>query len=291
MNTRLLSVLGGLLLGAAVAAGCWMLASGAPGVSEDMAPLGSLAPRGSLALPVPPVPPRVAAGQDYEKCLDLLENDPTGATAFSLGWSAGGEGAAHCLALSKIALGQPAEGAALLEAMAGRSIAPPAVRAMLFGQAGQAWVMADDNDRAYAAMTRAVGLLGDDVELLIERAGIASSLERHDDAIADLDQVLARDPTRTDAMTQRAATLRKLNRLDAADGEIARALALDADYPEALLERGILRQRKGDTEGARADWDRVIELDPDSPAADLAEQNLALLDAGPDNGPEPARKP
>ena len=49
-----------------------------------------------------------------------------------------------------------------------------------------------------------------------------------------------------------------------------------------LVERGILRQRMGDGAGARADWEHAIELDPDSTTADLAEQNLALLEAGPE---------
>lgn len=279
MNTRLLSLLGGLLLVAAVAAGLWLFAPGASAPTEEGAPLTG------MALPVPPVPPRVATGQDYEQCLDLLENDPTGAATFAAAWAAGGEGAAHCLALSRIALGQPAEGATALEGMATRSTAPAAVRAMLWGQAGQAWVMADEGERAYAAMTRAVGLLGDDVELLIQRAGVASSLERYEDALADLDQVLTREPGRVDAMTLRAAGLRRMERTDAAEAEVARALALDPDFPEALLERGILRQRKGDSDGARADWERAMELDPDSPTADLAEQNLALLDAGPSGKP------
>jgi tetratricopeptide (TPR) repeat protein len=279
MNTRVVSFLGGLVLAAAVGTGVWWFAPEPIAPSEDAAPLGG------MALPLPPVPPRVASGQEYEQCLDLLENDPAGAAAFAEGWAAGQEGAAHCLALSRIALGQPAEGAAALEAMAGRSTAPTAVRAMLWGQAGQAWVMADEGERAYAAMTRAVGLLGDDVELLIERAGVASGLERYEDALADLDQVLAREPGRVDAMTLRAAALRRLERMAAAEAEVARALALDPDFPEGLLERGILRQRKGDVEGARADWERAIEIDPDSPTADLAEQNLALLDAGPSSRP------
>jgi regulator of sirC expression with transglutaminase-like and TPR domain len=58
------------------------------------------------------------------------------------------------------------------------------------------------------------------------------------------------------------------------------AVTLVPEDVEALLERGILRQRTGNLSGARADWEAVRRLDPDSPAADLAEQNLALLDAG-----------
>ena len=60
-----------------------------------------------------------------------------------------------------------------------------------------------------------------------------------------------------------------------------RAVALDPENPEALLERGIDRQRAGDEAGARADWERAKTLAPDSATADLAEQNLALLEAGP----------
>ena len=63
--------------------------------------------------------------------------------------------------------------------------------------------------------------------------------------------------------------------------DVDRAIAMDADNAEALLERGIERQRLGDALGARADWQRARGLDPNSTTADLAEQNLALLEAGP----------
>jgi len=79
----------------------------------------------------------------------------------------------------------------------------------------------------------------------------------------------------------RASAWRGLGRLAEAAADIDRALALDPDDPDALLERGILRQRRGDLDGARADWDRARALAPDSATGDLAEQNLALLDAGP----------
>jgi regulator of sirC expression with transglutaminase-like and TPR domain len=59
-------------------------------------------------------------------------------------------------------------------------------------------------------------------------------------------------------------------------------LTLDPDDPDALLERGILRQRMGDPAGARADWEHARGIDPTSTTADLAEQNLALLEAGPE---------
>ena len=94
--------------------------------------------------------------------------------------------------------------------------------------------------------------------------------------------MLERDPHRPDALVLRAAALRHLQHLDLAQGDVERALALDPDDAEALLERGILRQHRDDAPGARGDWERAITLAPDSGTADLAQQNLALLDAGPE---------
>ena len=72
-----------------------------------------------------------------------------------------------------------------------------------------------------------------------------------------------------------------MGQLELAQDDIDRALMLDPDRPDALLERGILRQRRNDRSGARDDWERAISLAPDSSTADLAQQNLALLEAGP----------
>ena len=62
---------------------------------------------------------------------------------------------------------------------------------------------------------------------------------------------------------------------------MTQSLTLDPENPEGLLERGILKQMRGDLAGARHDWEQVLQVAPDSPAADLAAQNLALNEAGP----------
>jgi regulator of sirC expression with transglutaminase-like and TPR domain len=74
---------------------------------------------------------------------------------------------------------------------------------------------------------------------------------------------------------------RKLDQLELARADVSQALALDTNEPDALLERGILRQRLGDAAGARADWEHARDADPNSTIAELAVQNLALLEAGP----------
>jgi regulator of sirC expression with transglutaminase-like and TPR domain len=238
----------------------------------------------SLALPVPPFPPRIAQGETYEHCLALLANDPSGASTLAETWAAqgGGEGAAHCEALAQIALGRPEAGAAQLERLAATSKAPDLARASLLAQAVQARLMADQPDRAQAAATTALGLSPDDIELLIDRATADQALQQSEPAIEDLSHVLELDPMRVDALVLRAAAWRRLDKLDMAAADITRALELDPQEPEALLERGILRQRQGDRVGARHDWQRARMIDPNSTTADLADQNLALLEAGPD---------
>ena len=235
-------------------------------------------------LPVPPVPPRIGEGADYDRCLGMLTSDPDGAAAFATAWEAtgGGDTATHCLALSQVALGEPEAGAAMLDKLAAVSRASASARASVFDQATQAWLMAGELEHAYASATHALALSADDPDLLIDRAIAAGNLGRFGDAVEDLGHALEVDPKRADALTLRASGWRQLGRLDTARLDVEAALAIDPDEPEALLERGILRQRGNDPAGARTDWQRAQALAPDSATADLAQQNLALLEAGPD---------
>jgi tetratricopeptide (TPR) repeat protein len=235
------------------------------------------------ALPAPPEPPRLSESAEYDRCLALLRADAEAARAMAAAWEAagGGEAARHCGALALVPLGEPGIAAQQLEGLAARSRAGVAARAMLFGQAGQAWLTAGAPSRAFAALTQGLILAPADLEMLLDRA-VASGLQgRFADALTDLDSAVETDARRADAWTLRAAALRHLDRAEEAQRDVERALSLDADNAEALLERGILRQLRGDTEGAREDWQRAITSAPESAAADLAMQNLALNEAGP----------
>jgi tetratricopeptide (TPR) repeat protein len=234
-------------------------------------------------IPVPPVPPRIAQGPDYEHCLDMLYADPQGASAFADTWAAngGGDGALHCRALAQIALGNVETGAELLEQLADHSTAAGLARAAIYGQAVQAWLLDDEPRHAFDAATRALSLDPDDADLLTDRAVAAGNLGMFPIVIDDLNRVLTIDPRRIEALVLRGSAYRHLDQFDRAGEDIGRALILDPDDAEALLERGILRQRNGDIDGARADWRRAVSLAPDSNTADLAQQNLALLEAGP----------
>ncbi len=256
----------------------------APAAVPDAAAENAPASSGEDAdLPIPPVPPRIAEGADYEKCLDMLATDPSGADAMatSMAEAGGGEAAQHCHALAQVELGNPETGAALLDRLAAGSRAPDVSRAVVFGQADQAWTMAGRADQAFVSAGQALALSPDDPELRIGHAIAGLALHRYAEAADDLTHALELDPKRADALVLRATADRNLGRLDAARSDIDAAFALDPDNPDGLLERGIIRQRQGDLPGARADWERAEELGADTPTGDLAQQNLALLAAGP----------
>ena len=263
----------------------------APDVMPDATASGGLDSAPASAeddLPLPPVPPRIAEGAPYEACMAMLANDPSGADAAAASMAAGaggtpgaGEAAAHCHALAQVELGNTEAGATLLDRLASSSHAPPEQRAEVFGQASQAWTMAGRIGQAFASADQAVTLSPDDPDLRIGRAIAALAQHRFAEAADDLTRVLDGDPKRTDALVLRATANRNLGRLAQAAADVDAAAAQDADNPDALLERGIVRQRTGDLAGARADWERTADLGANTPTGDLAQQNLALLQAGP----------
>jgi len=261
-----------LLAGVAASASIWW---SRPAATEDALPSD---------LPVPPFPPRITQGDTYESCLASLAQDPAGAVAIAEVWqtNGGGEGAAHCQGLALIALGKPEAGAAVLEQLADLSNAPALARASVLSQAVQARLMVGQADQAQSDAAMALELSPTDTELLIMRATALSALGQYPQAVEDLNEALRLDDGRGDALVSRAVLWRKMGKLDMAQADVAQALTLNPDDPDALLERGILRQRMGDRAGARADWEHARGADPNSTTADLAEQNLSLLEAGPE---------
>jgi tetratricopeptide (TPR) repeat protein len=279
MKSRHLAFAGAivLLLGAAVGAAFWMRAGPAP---ESESPVADL---GTDDLPIPPVPPRIAEGEQYDQCMTTLIDDPEAAESIASNWQAagGGDAATHCQALAMIAAGDAEGGAKLLETMAHGGKAEGVTRVVLLNQAAEARLMADQADESLRDASEALTLSPEDPDLLMERANAYDALDRSKEAMDDLDDVLRLDETRGDAFVLRASIWRKMEMLDEARSDVEKALTLDPDDAEALLERGILRQRAGDPTGAREDWTRARDLDPNSDTAELADQNLTLLESGP----------
>jgi len=285
MNMRLAIL--GLPLLLALGGGAVWWAMQPPGVPapppEAMVPVGATDAE-DADLPVPPAPPRISANANYETCLATVDQDPDGARAMAdkaaeLG---GVDPATHCRALALIATGDPESGAPLLDEIGGHAGPADAARAAILQQAAEAWLMADAPGRALSSANRALELSPDNADLLSLVAQAQAALGKDGDAIENL--VLAHEaaPDRADILAALGAAQRRTGDVTAAKRSLTAALAIDPDEPTALLERGVLHQQDGELAAARADWQRTIESAPESDAADLARQNIELLDAGPE---------
>ncbi len=218
---------------------------------------------------------------EYASCMALVHRDPDAAFESAMAWRdfGGGAPARHCVALALLALGQSAEAATRLEALAQEMTdADRPLRAEVFGQAGLAWLVAGQAERADAVLSAAVELDPDNPELWIDRAQALAARGAYRDAIDDLNRAIELAPERADAHAFRASAYRFVDSLDRAAADIKRALMLAPRDPVALLERGNIRRLAGDEAGARSDWVQVLAEAPDTPAADAARANLERLD-------------
>lgn len=235
------------------------------------------------AADTPPIKDPEGARQ-YQHCLALTRTTPDEALQEGLAWASmgGGEPARHCQAVALIAKRDYEDGATKLEALAHESHASERVRAGMLAQAGQAWLLAQQPDRAFAAQSSALVLVPGAPDLLVDRAQSQAAQKNFEGALRDLDEALSATPDRVDALTFRATAKRYLDDLPGAKADIAHALKLDDHYQDAWLEDGIEKRLEDDNEGARRAWDNVLSLAPQSDAAITAKRDLELLDeAGP----------
>ncbi len=219
----------------------------------------------------------------YGQCIGQIDGDPEQAYEAALAWRdlSNDLRAAHCVALALIALDSYEMAASRLENLADSMKAfPAATRAEVLAQAGRAWLLAQDAERAYAALTAGLTTDPENVELLIDRGEILAVAQSYWDAIDDFNLALEIAPQRVDALVFRAAAYRLLDVPDLASEDIEKALSLVPNNPEALIERGMLRRLAGNADGARDDWLQVIRTAPESRAAQIARANIERLDVG-----------
>jgi predicted Zn-dependent protease len=228
-----------------------------------------------------PDPHDAEAAQQYEHCIQLARNTPLEGWQEALAWSSlgGGEPAHHCGAIALIEMRKFDEGATKLEELAANSHATDRLRAGMLAQAGQAWLLAKQPDRAYAAQTKALALVPGAPDLLVDRAQSEADQKNYAGALTDLNAALLAAPDRSDALVFRATAKRYLDDKAGARADIARALELDSQDQDAWLEDGIERRLADDAAGARASWRKVVDLAPQSDAAGTAKRDLELLDS------------
>lgn len=240
-----------------------------------------------LALPFPLLasdPPKLLGTTPelaYQNCMTLTTKKAEEAWELASGWiqTGGGFPARHCAALALMTLKHYDEAGKRLQELAQEMAKEsPDLIAAVLGQAGRAWLLANEANLAYSVQSRALQLTPNDPELLVDRAESLAMAKRLPEAIDDLTKALALDPRKTDALVLRASAHRQLEQYDAAKQDVDRALAINTNDVDGLLERGILRARVGDQDNARADWMRVLKLAPDSPTGDAARKNIENMD-------------
>lgn len=219
--------------------------------------------------------------EEYSACMTLAAMTPDEAFESALAWrdQGGGNPAEHCIAVALIGIGNYAEGAKRLEALAGNLEARyQHLRGNTLAQAAQAWMLTGDYERAHAVQSVALKDDPDNVELLVDRSLTLGAAASYWEAIDDLNRANELAPKRADILVYRASAYRFVDAQDLALDDLNLVLSAQPDHPEALLERGNIHRLRGDKTAARQDWHRVTLVAEDTPAAEAARTNLEKLE-------------
>jgi tetratricopeptide (TPR) repeat protein len=221
------------------------------------------------------------AAQQYQHCILLARTNPDEGWHEGLAWASlgGGEAALHCQAVALIGKKEYEDAAGKLEILARDSHASARIRAGMLAQAGQAWLLARQPDRAFTDQSAALALVPGAPDLLVDRAESQADQKDYEGALRDLNEALIAAPDRVDALTFRATAKRYVGDMAGAKADILRALTLDEHYQDAWLEDGIEKHTENDDDGARRSWSNVLSLAPQSDAAVTAKRDLEVLDS------------
>lgn len=227
----------------------------------------------------------------YEHCQSLVDSNAKAALQQAQAWrdEDGSASAMHCQALALVALKRYAEAAGLLATLAGDASIEADMRAQLFDQAGNAWLLAAEPGKALPLLTSALAIAPHNADMLADRARARAMHGDWDGAETDLTYALGGDPERADLLVLRASAYHAMGKKTEALADISHALEILPSYGEALLERGNIKIENGDAAGARADWQAVLTKAPDSSAAPTARAQIAELDAPQQPSKQPAK--
>jgi tetratricopeptide (TPR) repeat protein len=231
----------------------------------------------AIAAPIGPAP---GGGPRYDRCLAAAANDPAAALADAEGWlrAGGGVPARHCRALALVGLRRYDQAGAELDALGKAAQVPgAAMRAALFDQAGNAWLLAGNGARAVSSLSAALALSGGDADLFADLARAQAMQRKWAEAETSLNAALGMAPRRVDLLVLRASARRALRNFVGAHDDIAAALRLAPNDSDALVESGLLRKQAGDLGGARRDFEAAVKADPTGEAAVTARENLDAL--------------
>lgn len=194
--------------------------------------------------------PSAGAAADQARlnaCITEIDQDAEKAYEAAMAWAreAPVREAYVCAALSDIGRGRAAEGAQQLLALAGAlSGAPVEERVELLSQAGNAWLLARQPDRAVETFTNALKLAPKEPDLLIDRARAYALENAWKNAEFDLTAALAIRPQDALALRLRAEARLRQSVFDLALKDAEEAAGLEPKSVDTLLALGRAREAK-----------------------------------------------
>ncbi len=223
--------------------------------------------------------PSAADRHRYDTCLAQARSDPAVAVQAAQGWriERGGVPARHCLGLAQLALGDYAAAIASLEGAALESEADAnGQAALLWAQAGNAALLAEQTDKAITDLSTAVAEASGPAKAdpLIDRARAYVEAKRLPEAAADLDRVTGIAPDNRLGWLLKATLARRAGDLAKAETAILAAAKLGADA-DVELEAGNIAKAQGKTDLARQAWQAAADNSPESDAGKAAKAALA----------------
>jgi tetratricopeptide (TPR) repeat protein len=132
---------------------------------------------------------------------------------------------------------------------------------------------------ALAALDEAIAKDPRDTRALLNRALIRLRQGRAKDALPDLDAVLAIEPSNASALAARSAVRTTLRQYDGALADAQSAIDNGMRTAAMYVRRAQIRRAQGDVAGALEEYGHALELDPHDNAA-LRGRGVALYAAG-----------
>ncbi|MEZ5399521.1 MAG: tetratricopeptide repeat protein [Bryobacteraceae bacterium] len=145
---------------------------------------------------------------------------------------------------------------------------------------------AGDNDAALTHLERAVALVPNDVEALLNLGRALHNLNRGEEALEVFDRTLATDPQAPLAQFHRGMAFQALGRFEEAITAIGAELAVNPEHAPARLIRGLALMGRGDAQAALPDLRASVEAMPADATAPFAlARCLMRLDKSPEAEP------
>jgi hypothetical protein len=196
-----------------------------------------------------PSPATSAAAQRFQQCVALIDEDPARAYEEGMAWAAEAQSlnAYRCAAMALIAQDRFEEGARRLQSLAS-AVNPEetALRAELFSQAGNAWLLAREPGQARSAFGRAIATVQSDPaqlpDLLIDRARAYAMEQDWRHAEEDLSRSLDVRPDNALALRLRAAARLQQRSFELAQADALAAVRLEPANEENTLILGDVRE-------------------------------------------------